>query len=76
MGRRRKEEPERYTVVGEALVCLRCGGEAFYRDDWMLAPTEVGFSLDFVRRSAAAFTCASCGRIEWFDLEVSVSAEG
>lgn len=63
-------EPEGvpYEIGGCALVCPHCGCDRFWRRPAQLNTAGATFlNLDFVNKTAYAYICVDCGRIEWFE---------
>ncbi len=59
---------ERYQVAGKPVVCPHCGGERFAsREILMNTRGATFFNFDWLNKTAAALTCTTCSRIEWFN---------
>lgn len=64
-----KGEPagERYEIAGKPVACSHCGGDRFFRRPAQLNTAGATFfGLDFANKTAYAYICAECGRVEWF----------
>ena len=54
-------------VNGHKLICPHCDGESFQHQEILLNTAAMTFfNLDWLNKSADAFFCRGCGRIEWF----------
>jgi predicted nucleic-acid-binding Zn-ribbon protein len=61
-------EGHRYIAAGKPVVCPHCGGETFAsREILMNTRGATFFNFDWLNKAALALTCATCGRIEWFN---------
>lgn len=54
-------------VNGFPLHCPHCGGDSFERTQVSLDSSRGMFlGLDWTDENVSAFTCLTCGRMEWF----------
>lgn len=59
---------ERCEIAGRPVVCPHCGGERFWRRPAQLNTAAASFfNLDFANKTAYAYICVECGKIEWFE---------
>lgn len=59
---------ERYEIAGKPVVCAHCGGDRFRRRPAQLNTAGATFlNLDFANKTAYAYICVECGKIEWFE---------
>ena len=60
--------PVHFAVAGKQVICGHCGGAEFDCREVRLNTRGATFmKLDWLNRGAAALTCKSCSRIEWFN---------
>ena len=65
-----KGQGKEYRIAGHELTCVHCGGKTFLHDRRQLNSAGMTFlDLDWASKSADIFVCATCGHIEWFDLD-------
>lgn len=61
-------EGEAYAIAERQIVCPHCGCDRFWKRPAQLNTAGASFlNIDFANKTAYAYICVECGRIEWFE---------
>jgi predicted nucleic-acid-binding Zn-ribbon protein len=63
--------PASFSSSGKRITCSHCGGNQFESGSILLnTPGMTFFGLDWANRTATTLACTSCGKLQWFILEL------
>jgi len=65
-----------FVVAGKDVTCTHCGHDRFLEGRAQLHTAGMTFlKLEWLNASAATLTCTTCGRVEWFVGNPTMSEE-
>ena len=66
----KKPNPGGYSLEGKPVLCPHCNGDQFIAGEAQLNTAFATLiELDWMNKTAAILSCASCGQIQWFRVQ-------